>query len=409
MRYWQLPAIPARESADAGDTSAPAAKSVVADKPFAAAGKITMELDGGLYVVRATADNHIRVALTGNTGNATTDLTATETEATVQVKDTPRNFHATIEVPAVADLVVRFKGGELVMEPITGNKDVQSYGGEIKIGIGNPDEYSSVDASVKVGEIDASAFGGSNSGLLPHFTWSGKGKYHPPRQPRCRKPVPAKPIATVARLAAESATSGATHVRSPGSDPTLTPRGASPVRIEPIPDPRLSHQIAGVRGIGLELLPQLPHEHAQILRLFLRRFAPHRLEQRAMRDDTVRMARHVHEEVELLRREPHLGAARVDAPLSRCGSRRRSSYFLRLHGPPSQPSSSRTARARGGVGRSVAGAARVSARVHRASCGRSSNPPSNPPLVIGRSRGSGIGSCDGLGARPPHVGVNRGV
>ena len=136
-----------------------------------------MDLDGGAYVVRTTADNHIRVTLTGNTGNAKAELTASETDATVQVKDTPRNFRATIEVPSVADLVVHFKGGELVMEPITGNKDVQSYGGEIKIGIGSPDEYSSVDASVKVGEIDASAFGGSNSGLLPHFTWSGKGKY----------------------------------------------------------------------------------------------------------------------------------------------------------------------------------------------------------------------------------------
>jgi len=166
-----------RESADAGDTSAPAAKSVVADKPFVAAGKINLELDGGAYDVRTTADNHIRVTLTGNTGNAKAELTASETDATVQVKDTPRNFRATIEVPSVADLVVHFKGGVLVMEPITGNKDVQSYGGEIKIGIGSPDEYSSVDASVKVGEIDASAFGGSNSGFLPHFTWSGKGKY----------------------------------------------------------------------------------------------------------------------------------------------------------------------------------------------------------------------------------------
>jgi hypothetical protein len=168
---------PARDSADAGDTSASAAKSVVADKPFVAAGKVNLELDGGAYVVRTTADNHIRVVLTGNAGNAKAELTGDETAATVQVKDTPRNFRATIEVPPVADLVVHFKGGELVMEPITGNKDVQSYGGEIKIGIGSPDEYSSVDASVKVGEIDASAFGGSNSGFLPHFTWSGKGKY----------------------------------------------------------------------------------------------------------------------------------------------------------------------------------------------------------------------------------------
>ena len=168
---------PARESADAGDASAPATKSVVADKPFVAAGKITLELDGGSYVVRSTADNHIRVTLTGNTGNAKAELTARETDATVEVKDTPRNFRATIEVPPVADLVVHFKGGELVMEPIAGNKDVQSYGGDIRIGVGDPNDYSAVDASLKAGEIDAGVFGGSKSGLLPHFTWSGPGKY----------------------------------------------------------------------------------------------------------------------------------------------------------------------------------------------------------------------------------------
>jgi len=168
---------PARESADAGDASAPATKSVVADKPFVAAGKINLELDGGSYVVRTTADNHIRVTFTGNTGNAKTELTARETDATVEVKDTPRNFRATIEVPPVADLVVHFKGGELVMEPIAGNKDVQSYGGDIRIGVGDPNDYSAVDASLKDGEIDAGVFGGSKSGLLPHFTWSGPGKY----------------------------------------------------------------------------------------------------------------------------------------------------------------------------------------------------------------------------------------
>lgn len=167
----------ARERTETADTPAPSAKSVVADQPFVSGGKIDMQLDGGAYDVRATADNHIRVTLTGNVEHAKAELTAHDADASVQVKDTPRNFRATIEVPPAADLVVHFKGGELVMEPITGNKDVQSYGGDIKIGIGNPDDYSSVDASVKVGDIDASAFGGSKAGLLPHFTWSGKGKY----------------------------------------------------------------------------------------------------------------------------------------------------------------------------------------------------------------------------------------
>ena len=154
---------PGREAANGGEAAG--VKTVVADKLFVSGGKIDMQLDGGAYEVRSAADNHIRVILTGNTENAKAEVTAGDRDASLQVKDTPRNFRATIEVPAVADLVVHFKGGELVMEPITGNKDVQSYGGDIKIGIGNPDDYSSVDASVKVGEIDASAFGGSKSGL----------------------------------------------------------------------------------------------------------------------------------------------------------------------------------------------------------------------------------------------------
>jgi hypothetical protein len=168
--------VQARERAETAD-GAPSAKSVVADQSFVSGGKIDLQLDGGAYEVRPAADNHIRVTLTGNTGNAKAEVTAHDKDASVQVTDTPRNFRATIEVPQTADLVVHFKGGELVMEPITGNKDVQSYGGDIKIGVGSPDDYSSVDASVKAGEIDAAAFGGSKSGLLQTFTWSGRGKY----------------------------------------------------------------------------------------------------------------------------------------------------------------------------------------------------------------------------------------
>ena len=94
-------------------------------------------------------------------------------------------------------------------------------------------------------------------------------------------------------------------------------RGAtarSALRIEPVADPRLGDEIPRVRRIGLELLAQLPHEHAQVLGLFLRRLAPDRLEQRPVREDAVRMPRHVDEQLELLRRQPHLAAARVHAP-----------------------------------------------------------------------------------------------
>ena len=153
-------------------------KPIVAEKPFAAGGKIVMHLDGGAYEIRPAADNHVRITTSGNTGDAKVELTANGSDADVQVKDTPRsNFHATIEVPQTADLIVRLTGGELEMAAITGNKDVESIGGNIRIAVGDPDDYSSVDASVKAGDIEAGVFGGSRSGLLQHFTWSGHGKY----------------------------------------------------------------------------------------------------------------------------------------------------------------------------------------------------------------------------------------
>ena len=47
---------------------------IEADKSFAAAGSIEMQLDSGDYTIRASPDEHIRVSFAGNTGNATADL-----------------------------------------------------------------------------------------------------------------------------------------------------------------------------------------------------------------------------------------------------------------------------------------------------------------------------------------------
>ena len=152
--------------------------SPVADKAFVAGGKINFDLDGGGYEIKTAADNHIRVAVGGNTGNAKVDVTVTGNSADVKIKDTPHsNFRATVEVPATADIVVRLSGGELKIAAITGNKDVESYAGNVEIAVGDPNDYAQVDAAVKAGELNASPFGGSKSGLMQDFTWSGSGKH----------------------------------------------------------------------------------------------------------------------------------------------------------------------------------------------------------------------------------------
>jgi hypothetical protein len=150
----------------------------VADKPFVAGGKINFDLDGGGYEIKTAADNHIRVALSGGSADTKVDLTVTGSNADVKIKNTPHNhFRAVVEVPTTADLVVRLSAGELKIAAITGNKDVESYAGNVEIAVGDPKDYAGVDTAVKAGDLDASPFGGSKSGLLQQFTWSGTGKY----------------------------------------------------------------------------------------------------------------------------------------------------------------------------------------------------------------------------------------
>jgi hypothetical protein len=154
------------------------AAATLTEKPFVSGGKIEMQLEAGNYTVRSAAGTDIRVTLSGNTGTAKVDVTTTDTEAKVSVKETPRNnFQATIEVPQTADVTIRLTAGDLKIEAIKGSKDIESYAGNVDILTGDSQDYASVDASVQAGDLSAGPFGESQSGLFRSFTWSGKGKY----------------------------------------------------------------------------------------------------------------------------------------------------------------------------------------------------------------------------------------
>jgi hypothetical protein len=162
-------------SCSSGPQEAPVVK---VDKPFATAGGIEMQLDGGDYIIRASPDERIRVSFAGSTGNATADLGVTGTHANLTIRDTPHNnFRATVEVPATTDLTVHLTGGNLEVTEITGSKDIDSKAGNVEITIPNPNDYGTVDAAVTAGNLNAGPFGDSSSGLSPHLKWSGSGKY----------------------------------------------------------------------------------------------------------------------------------------------------------------------------------------------------------------------------------------
>ena len=154
----------------------------VTEKIFVSAGRIEMQLGGGSYTIRPASDTHIRVTIGDDSGRARVALTTNATRATVAVTDTPsNNFQATIEVPKTSDLIVRLSGGNLVISGIRGNKDIDSVAGNTEISIGDPNEYGSMEATVKAGDLNVGAFTGAKTedsfGLLHRASWSGKGKY----------------------------------------------------------------------------------------------------------------------------------------------------------------------------------------------------------------------------------------
>ena len=137
-----------------------------------------MQLGGGNYEIRPVSGDRIRVSFGGNTGSATAEITTAGAHANLAIKDTPHgNFKATVEVPQTSDLVLHLTGGNLDMAAITGNKDIDSKAGNVTVAVGNSDDYSSVDASVSMGNLDPGPFGKADSGIRNHFTWSGHGKY----------------------------------------------------------------------------------------------------------------------------------------------------------------------------------------------------------------------------------------
>jgi hypothetical protein len=154
----------------------------VTEKLFVSAGRIEMQLGAGSYNVRPASDTHIRVTIGDDSGRARVSLMTNSTRATVAVTETPsHNFQATIEVPKVSDLIVRLSGGNFVLSGITGHKDIDSVAGNTEISIGDPNEYGSMEATVKAGELNVGAFAGArisdSFGLLHRASWSGKGRY----------------------------------------------------------------------------------------------------------------------------------------------------------------------------------------------------------------------------------------
>jgi len=98
--------------------------------------------------------------------------------AELNISGGPKNdVQITVEIPRSTGLFLRMPAGQLEVSDITGDKDVQLHAGELIVGVGNPADYSHVEASVTTGGLEAAPFGESHGGLFRSFHKEGNGKY----------------------------------------------------------------------------------------------------------------------------------------------------------------------------------------------------------------------------------------
>jgi len=151
-------------------------------KKFVSGGTIRLHLEAGGYTVSPSDSENIVVTCHANSDSRVrqvkVEIQVGPTTADVFVTNTPNNkFEATIEVPRHSNLWVRLTAGELDVEAVEGDKNLELRAGELQVEIPHPDEYGHRDASVTMGSLESSAFDVDKGGMFRSFEQQGPGKY----------------------------------------------------------------------------------------------------------------------------------------------------------------------------------------------------------------------------------------
>jgi hypothetical protein len=148
------------------------------EKDFVTGGRVEMTLESGDYEVRPSSDNRIHVRWNEADKGVAVKLTTNGKSADLRVENTPNgHFHAQIEVPAATDLRIRLTAGDLRVGEIKGDKDIEMNAGDLRVAVGNANEWREVDASVTAGDVNAAPFQARTGGLFRSIRWKGPGKY----------------------------------------------------------------------------------------------------------------------------------------------------------------------------------------------------------------------------------------
>jgi hypothetical protein len=145
--------------------------------------RLRMQLRSGAVRIQGREDNKIAVHLEGRNAYNAQDLTVRfkhfADNGDLEIWGGPKNeLEIVIEIPKDSNLYVRMPFGDLTMDGVSGDKDVELHAGDLSIDVGQASDYKHVDASVLSGDISAAPFDENHGGLFRSFSKSGSGKFN---------------------------------------------------------------------------------------------------------------------------------------------------------------------------------------------------------------------------------------
>ena len=143
---------------------------------------LRLHVRSGEILIVGTEENKISVDLAGKNADKIQDVKArfsvTKNVGDFHLTGGPRNeLQIIIHIPKNSDITARISAGEVSVQDVIGNKDVELHAGELMISLGKPEDYGHVDMSVNAGEVDAEVFGDTQGGLFRSFSRDSSGKY----------------------------------------------------------------------------------------------------------------------------------------------------------------------------------------------------------------------------------------
>jgi len=137
--------------------------------------------DGNFRVVGSDAEKisiHVEGKNLEQAKNIKVQLTRSDGGVDLKLSHVPKNeLLVTIEIPKSTNLYARMRGGDLSVEGISGDKDLELTGGDLTIQVGSPEDYSHIDVSVRFGDVNGSMFGDPKGWLGNAVRKDGSGKH----------------------------------------------------------------------------------------------------------------------------------------------------------------------------------------------------------------------------------------